>query len=194
MVREDRLMFNIAGQVGDQVPDLDISLYDRGEYFVKHHKKMRVKWLRSCLEESLDMLFETLKSAPGGPRRPSQAGIDDISSHKLAKLTKSSSGSLPVASKRPPSIHELPAHLGLSLAYPRRSEISRIYAPQKSNEEEASGVIGEDLGLIEFEFQWGASKKTKKKDSGSEKSGYKLLRVLTGLSLTSKDDAEDKKH
>lgn len=67
MVREDALEFNIAGLIGDTVPDLEMSeQQDRGKYFVKHYKQMRVAWLKACIELALDQLHELFTAEVDG--------------------------------------------------------------------------------------------------------------------------------
>ena len=201
MVREDRFMFNLAGLVGqDVVPDLDdADEYDA--YFVEKWKEMRVKWFHACLQESLDRLYEVLNdTAPMPPsvattmeKQPEPVSTKSSSEEKKQVERRPSGGSIKLPS-RPPSIHSLPAHLGLSLAYPRRSDQANIYSAT-SVPGEKTGVVGEDVGLIEFEFAWGSSKS--KPGSGSaggngsgnksagNRTGKKLIRLLKGWTMGS---------
>ena len=179
MVREDRFMFNVAGLIGDQVPTLS-EHEEHSQYFVDNYKNLRVKWFRTSIEESLDHIYEVLNAADKAARSSLRRSSKDISGKVPAKAEEEVRS---LASNRPPSIHSLPPHLGLSLAYPRRSDMQNIYSP--TTQPEPSGVVGEDVGLLDFPYSWGTSNSSKEGGAGK-----RLIRMIQGFSPFFKDDQE----
>lgn len=47
MTRETRLIFNVAGMVGDGVPDFGVHDKPDDHWFAMNYKKQRVQWMRS---------------------------------------------------------------------------------------------------------------------------------------------------
>jgi hypothetical protein len=188
MVSEDCLMFNVAGLIGNSVPDLEDTPAERGRhesstspthpsekkkshpgevsaqdlleddpYFYGNYKKMRVQWLRSCLEEALDDLHQAFSNAdkPAAESKEERPVLVKRKSSTKSKPVQvlTSTTQLPQSptDEKSPSIHSTnTSNIGLSLAYPSRSELE--------------GVIGEDVGYIEFE--WGNSEQTHGSRSG----------------------------
>ena len=206
MVREDRLMLNVAGLRGAIVPDLDhhfssdkvvdtshipteqlrelklTSNHSKKQrdvhksYFANNYKPMRVKWMKACLEEAFDDLYQ-LFSTPE-PQTTVISSPVDIQQEKPRKSSTSSKASsiqgfgeglrMTTASSSPQNAPLKPvpsnSNLGLSLAYPSRQELD--------------GVVGEDVGCIEFEIGWGEQRQKHPDATSSYSRRKKLVKML----------------
>ncbi|KAI3635423.1 hypothetical protein MIR68_006061 [Amoeboaphelidium protococcarum] len=205
MVREDRFMFNIAGLVGDVVPDFETVSAHQSQYFIDNYKNMRVKWFKSCLAQSLDYIYDLFEKqeardlipakssvAPICPLKPKSEEKDEGRKQAIPVTHAKSEDSIKRV-ERASSIHSvnsIPRNIGLSLAYPKRAHAKDLYSV------EPTGILSDDLGLIDFEIEWGVSygaqsadSNSSAKDSNSRPAGKRLVKLFK--SLMSQSDGND---
>ena len=158
MIREERLIFNVAGLIGSLVPDVDGGDDEHGQWFCRHYKTMRVKWMRTCLEQALDDMREVLmKAKQKGPVKVKPTVTPVPESTKPAPVSIAAEPvikehiNIPLSPTETMSLASR-SQLGFSLAYPARTLPENIFLP----EDLRSGVVGEDVGFVEFD--WGEKK------------------------------------
>ncbi len=196
MVKDESLHFNVAGLIGGDVPLPDDTCINQAYW--QQWRLNRVKWMKQALESALDLMHDILRAAPVPQPKLTSSSIsrlsasvtsskallkeDSSSKKKPVDVTSHSTQTSPIASsllrqhantstsalsdtKSMQSVEASNTSLGFSLAYPERTR-----------KEELAGVIGEDVGFLEFD--WGRSESTGSRVSDKPRQPKRLLKML----------------